>query len=224
MVNRIFAVDTDVFKEQEIYDYWYDRIRPERRERVDRMRFENGKFLSLGAAVVMEHALSFAGCGDREIVITPEGKPTVEGCFFNLSHSGEIAICAVSDREVGIDIERPRELTDGVIHKAFTETEIRAVGENYSQYVLLWTIKESVMKWTGLGLGLMPENIEITLGDPIRIEVFDHPALQEDIKKLQFTTYRWMDYRISVCSEYPEFTSEIAWLDDDIYHKALRSI
>ena len=140
MVNRIFAVDTDVFREPAVFDYWYERLRPERRERVDRMRFENGKLLSLGAGVVMDHALSFAGCGDREIVITPEGKPTVEGCCFNLSHSGEVAICAVSDREVGIDIERPRELSDGVIRKAFTSAEIQAVGDNYSQYILMWTI------------------------------------------------------------------------------------
>ena len=126
----------------------------------------------------MEHALRYAGCDDRDILITPQGKPTVEGCFFSISHTDGVAVCAVSDKEVGIDIERPRKLTDAVINRAFTSREIEMAGDDKDRYILLWTIKESVMKWFGLGLSLMPEYIDVLMDDEIKVTILDHTNIE----------------------------------------------
>ena len=229
--NRIFAIDVSALSDPAIFDACYKAQRPDRRERIDKMRFDSGKRLSLGAGVVMEHALSFAGCSARDIVITPQGKPTVKGCSFNLSHTADIAVCAISDLEVGIDIERPRTLSDAVIKRAFTPHEIEMVGDDTERFIRLWTIKESVMKWYGLGLGLMPEHINITVSEDIftdlensgsndvfmtndiRIDITDHPELASRALGLFFSTYNHEDYRITVCSEYEKFAESITWIN-----------
>ncbi len=211
--NCVFALDVSLLSDPAIFEKYYMKQRQERRERIDRMRYDGGKRLCLGAGVVMERALVSAGCEDKKIVITPEGKPTVEGCFFNVSHTDGIAVCAVSDREVGIDVERPRKMTDAVIDRAFTPSEKQMVAGDKDRFIRLWTIKESVMKWYGLGLGLMPENIDITMGDDISVSVSGHPELSTPAEELRITTYRHEDYRITVCSTYESFTESITWID-----------
>ena len=47
--------------------------------------------------------------GDYRIARGEKGKPFivgVENVFFNISHSGDYVVCSVSDREIGIDIEK----------------------------------------------------------------------------------------------------------------------
>lgn len=35
------------------------------------------------------------------------GKPYVEGCAeFNISHSGDMVVCCIGDKQIGIDIEQ----------------------------------------------------------------------------------------------------------------------
>ena len=180
-INKIYIIDTDILKDGELFSYYYALQRPERREKIDRIKVDTGKRLSLGAGIVMEAALKHAGVSDADIVLTPGGKPVLSymikhlptdvdpdtgrglhpgqgaqdkvfdsPCYFNISHTKNIAVCAVSDREVGIDIEHEREFNDPLIHRAFTEDEIRYVeglseGDRLSHYTRLWTIKESVM-------------------------------------------------------------------------------
>ena len=223
--NRIFAIDVSALFDPDVFDACYQAQRPERKARIDKMRFDSGKRLCLGAGVVMEQALAHAGCSDRDVVITPQGKPTVDGCYFNLSHTADIAVCAVSDREVGIDIERPRKLSDAVIDRAFTPHEIKMASGDTDRFIRLWTVKESVMKWYGLGLGLMPEHIDITIDrisaltndtfseNDIRVTVSDHPDLVAKASDLCFSTYRHDDYRITVCSIYKKFAESISWIN-----------
>ena len=51
--------------------------------------------------------------GDYRIARGEKGKPFivgVENVFFNISHSGDYVVCSVSDREIGIDIEKRAKL------------------------------------------------------------------------------------------------------------------
>ncbi len=237
VINRIYAIDTDILKDEQLFSYYYALQRPERREKVDRMRFDKGKRLTLGAGIVMEAALEFAGVSDMSVTIDPHGKPvlTEAACFFNVSHTKNIAVCAVSDREVGIDVEHKRELKDPLIRRAFTPEEIVYAetldeDESLTYYTRLWTIKESVMKWYGLGLALPPEDIEVrpitasragsegaTLepsfiymndGADVAVSVKNHG----DCDKLKFTFFSHEDCCITVCSEYENFTAGMEWV------------
>ena len=87
------------------------------------------------------------------------GKP----CFrihpeirFNISHSGDLVICAVSDFEIGIDIqEKSRMNTDRIAKKVMSSAEHKKYLESSERqdfFYRVWVMKESYVKWTGDGI------------------------------------------------------------------------
>ena len=100
------------------------------------------------------------------------GKPYLRdrSFFFNLSHSGGYVFCALSDREVGADIQicQPAQYSR-LAGRFFSEEEHLALeecadeGERSLLFYRLWTRKEAYGKLTGAGLAeglgrnLLPE-------------------------------------------------------------------
>jgi 4'-phosphopantetheinyl transferase len=89
----------------------------------------------------------------------PGGKPVLErgGLEFNLSHSGELALLAVSrGRPVGVDLEHPRSFRNeaGMARRICTARELRhlATAGDADELLRLWVRKEAVVKATGKGL------------------------------------------------------------------------
>lgn len=88
----------------------------------------------------------------------PGGKPVFAdypNFHFNLSHSGTLALCALSDRPVGTDIEviRPRSAKlPAYVFKGAEYDRFLALGGDWNAFYILWTEKESIMKYTGEGL------------------------------------------------------------------------
>ena len=87
------------------------------------------------------------------------GKPCFcihpEVCF-NISHSGNLVICAVSDFEIGIDIqEKTRMDTDRIAKKVMSPGEYKKYltsTERQDFFYRVWVMKESYVKWTGDGI------------------------------------------------------------------------
>jgi 4'-phosphopantetheinyl transferase len=76
--------------------------------------------------------------------------------FYNLSHSGDWIIIAVSDSGIGIDTELVNNSFDfnDVINEYFSPEESRFINEDKSadRFFMLWTRKEALTKATGKGL------------------------------------------------------------------------
>jgi 4'-phosphopantetheinyl transferase len=89
-------------------------------------------------------------------------KPFVEsgsqrGFHFNLSHSGDWILIAVSGDEVGIDIEVKDDFFayNEIMLPAFSVSEVEFVSQSHQQadaFYLLWTRKEALLKATGYGI------------------------------------------------------------------------
>ena len=88
------------------------------------------------------------------------GKPFIEtnrDLFFNLSHSGNWVFLAVSNKEVGVDIEKEKEIEINTAINFFSREEYNYLqnqkGEKAnSEFFKIWTLKESYVKALGLGL------------------------------------------------------------------------
>jgi len=75
---------------------------------------------------------------------------------FNISHSEEYAVCAISDKgRVGIDVEAIRSINLTHFQDYLTNEEWQAItksGKPHETFYHYWTIKESVIKADGKGL------------------------------------------------------------------------
>ena len=108
----------------------------------------------------------FPGFPYELIRIADTRKPYLpdEEYHFSISHCGDYAAAIVSsDKRVGIDIEIPSEKIDRIKHKFLDDDEIskfdpEASGrksnfpvERSNLLTLLWSAKEAVFKWYGIG-------------------------------------------------------------------------
>jgi len=85
---------------------------------------------------------------------------------FNLSHSADIAVLAVTDGiEVGVDVETLRSVETEITRQFFSEREQRSVTawpDARAGFFALWTAKEAVMKGLGLGLHMPLDSFEVS--------------------------------------------------------------
>src|SRR5262249_3939596 len=110
----------------------------------------------------------------------PRGKPSLAGRFesnslrFNLSHSGERALLAVSrDVQLGADIEENRPIDDHskIAERFFSAGEkavMRALrpDESLEGFYRCWTCKEAYVKATGDGLARPTESFDVVFLPP----------------------------------------------------------
>jgi 4'-phosphopantetheinyl transferase len=91
-------------------------------------------------------------------IYNEHGKPSIEGhpeIFFNLSHCKEAAICAISDRPIGVDVESVRAFNDSLVRYTMNDDEVREIetaDDRAVAFIRLWTKKEAALKLTGDGL------------------------------------------------------------------------
>ncbi len=117
---------------------------------------------------------------------------------FNISHSGDWIACAVSDSEIGIDIEEINlDIDLSIANHYFHKKEIELINaasasESYHNFFRFWTAKESYLKCIGKGLGEPLNNFYVS----------DNNLILED----KITSYHiyfhsiLKNYALSVCS------------------------
>ena len=165
--NHLYILDTKTLEDAAVYESWYKKMPVARRDKIDRLRFDKDKRLSLGAGILIEIGLTRAGAGETPILYNEHGKPYLaenEDVFFNVSHSGSLAVCAVSPMDVGVDTEVVRKFDAQLKDFVFNSPP-----ETDAECTRLWTIKESVMKYFGAGISIGAKNIHVNIGDPITV-------------------------------------------------------
>ena len=92
------------------------------------------------------------------IVKGEHGKPYFSensGIHFNISHTGNMAVCAVGECELGVDIEQIRSVKESMKKRVLAPGEQLWLERQINQdeaFIRLWTLKESYIKATGKGL------------------------------------------------------------------------
>lgn len=161
---------------------------------------------SLFGEMLVRTALSrMTGIAPKKLQITRGafGKPQLQSnaqLCFNLSHSGDYAVCAVSHAECGVDTEKIRAARPGFANRFFHPFEVAFLDalppEQYDEYLCrIWTLKEAYVKY--LGCGLQQDISAFSFADEHRRFV-THSFAPE----LSFQQFTLPDgYILSVCGE-----------------------
>ena len=179
----------------------YSSVSKDRQDKIDFYRFEKDKKLSAGAYLLLKKLLSEENITNPLFKTEKYGKAYIsnfENVYFNLSHSGKMVLCAISDREVGVDIEYSDPEIDLNIAKLyFYNGEYESIMNSQNpadEFFKYWVLKESYMKYTGLGMNLKLDSFEIKIGDEIK--------LKNDDEGLKFNLFNVENYKIGIASHY----------------------
>ncbi len=157
-------------------------LSPDEQQRAARFHFERDRIRFTAARAALRRILSrYLRCAPADLAFdySPHGKPALPGdnpLSFNLSHSGDWAVCAVTlSRRVGVDIEliRPDLASETIAERFFSPreaAELRALPrhEQPAAFFRCWTRKEAFVKARGEGLSLPLDRFDVTLrpGEP----------------------------------------------------------
>ncbi len=184
----------------------------ERKEKILRYKLVEGRKQSLGAGLLLKWALQRHGVAADKLSYGPNGKPEADGMFFNLSHSGEWAVCAISNASVGCDVEEIAQVREGIAERFFTEKEVQYLNcfdgaQKQHEFFRLWTLKESYMKMTGEGMSLGLNRFEFDLEG--------QPKVRRDGKVCgcYIKEYELPGYKLAVCAEDERFVQAVQYVD-----------
>lgn len=159
-VLHLYCCDVSKLTDEEFLRM-YQLSDKQRQEKADRLKHLPSKKLSLAAGMLARVSIA------QKLNLRPEdisfrnhkgGKPYAEGLdiHFSLSHSGNLAVCAISDKPVGIDVEQNKKANFNVARRCFTKAELQYVlsGKEKSQqrFFEVWTKKEAYVKLLGTGI------------------------------------------------------------------------
>ena len=210
-MTKVFYLDVSALSDASLYEDALKLLSPQRIKKLNTIKNINDKQLSAGAWLCLTKALkSFPELsGSIEIVIDKNGKPYFKNCdflHFSLSHSGSVALCALSDKKVGADVQLIGDFNDKICKKYFSSSEAQYVFSASSQeemaqrFFRLWSLKEAYVKMTGEGLFGFKKLC-------VMQNFLNHP------RDVSFAEYDIDGYKIAVCTKDEETDFEIKKLN-----------
>ena len=216
---RIYLADIRPLLDENLQQRVYSRLPRERQEKADRCRFPHARAASLAAGFLMEYALKDQKKEHCHIGYGQWGAPLIldengeESGYISLSHSGDFAACVISDRPVGIDLQKKKAVKKGMLRHFVGQQEQEAFWKQYRKdetqevlseegcdaFLRRWTAKESYMKLTGQGMGMGFERIHVRLdegGMPVRISDLKQVFPEASCREHQVQEGYWLNVSI----------------------------
>ncbi len=198
MKTTLYLADCKVLKDKGLYSFWFEKMPEKRQKKISRIKMDKDRRLSLGAGILLEKVLK--QYDKSSVRIDKNGKPYLpeSDIYFNLSHSGDYALLAVSDLPVGCDIEIISEYNDKLAKRFFHDEEYALLQNSEDRQRLfyrLWTLKESVIKADGRGLTMSLDSFFISFKNGL-------PSASVNGKNYFLKEYEApLPYCISACCE-----------------------
>ncbi len=172
-----------------------DGVDPLRREQAMRISDPKKRAQCLTAGLLLQHGArqhlgEKAPSGIYTVEKDANGKPyfkDIPELKFSISHSGDMAVCAVSDLNVGVDIQEWRQLKADIAGRFFHPDETAYLrklhaSESEKGFFSIWCLKESYIKYTGEGLAGGLDELDFTPVLPGGFAVFEFTEGKKSIR------------------------------------------
>lgn len=158
-VMHIMKIDRPIG--HSVFEFLLQFVTEEKKERILRQRVKQNADLMLAGAVMAGY-LIFKEFGiplsEQCIGYGAHGKPYLKDypdVHFNISHSGQFVVCAVGKCPLGIDIQTIGTYKEEVAQRVCCSAELQqiaAASDPALEFTKIWTMKESYLKMTGMGI------------------------------------------------------------------------
>ena len=198
---KIYYFNITPLRNKIIFEDSYKKVSKRRQEKINKLKREDDKLRCLGAGLLIEFVKEKFGVKD-DIIIDKFGKPHFKTTktSFNISHSGNYVIMAVSEYNIGIDIQRMEKSNQLVAERNFHPNECAYINAcedeviKQQRFYEMWTVKEAYLKNIGIGLRKPLNSFEVNFeeGKP---KIMDNPGYEILQMKLDER------YVISICAD-----------------------
>ena len=145
----------------EAYEAHLSSLPQWRREKALQYKKLDDRKRSALAFVLLQHALreEYGITEVPEFVYNEFGKPLFPNLpiLFSLSHCKDAVACAVSGHNIGLDVESIVPYNPDVARRVCTAAELEILEQSDNKdvdFIKLWTVKEAISKYEGMGLSL----------------------------------------------------------------------
>ena len=171
------------------------------------------------------------------------GKPFLKNnkIFFNISHSAEKIAIAISDKQIGVDIEKIAEHNLKIAKRCFVKQEEEFVFSGQTQeeikkrFYVIWTLKESYLKYKGVGLTEKLNSFSIDLTGVMGVDSPNNPqknkikitsnVFNQDVDlNLNLKFFETNDYIISCCNSSQEDEIQLIDLNSEQLKRLFKNI
>ncbi len=146
----------------------FEKMSDDRKKETLALVSENKRKQKIAADMLCRQMLANAdGINPENIIFgkASNGKPYARNSDFrfSISHCGNLVICAVSKKEIGIDIEKIRDIRLKAAEKFASKNELEYIGNIPERFFEIWTLKEAFFKCKGTGLGADIKNVSFEI-------------------------------------------------------------
>ena len=129
------------------------------------MRWQDAHSSLIGKLLLIEGLKKYGYDHTRlqDIRYSKYDRPYLDDLEFNISHSGQYVLCALSNNaKIGVDVEEVRPIDFNDFDRQFTKAEwdvIHSFADPLHGFYNMWTKKEAIVKADGKGLNIPLEDI-----------------------------------------------------------------
>ncbi len=155
MSTKVYKANLSLYSAEEV-DAEYEKIKSHFLF-YDSEAISNRKESKLGR-ILLHKALSQLGEENYTAEYFKNKKPGLKSdkeLYFNISHSGDYVVLALSEAEVGCDVQQLKPYNPKVAKRHYCESEAKLIEntpDKDDMFIRLWALKESVLKFSGEGI------------------------------------------------------------------------
>lgn len=152
---KLYYADITKADTEKLFSEIFLLMENKRKERVEKCKNGTEKKRLIVTGALLLDVINDLDIKDAAIEYDEFGKPYFlnrDDCFFNISHSGDYVVIAVSGQNVGCDIQEKKEIKENVLKRITSEKEREYIFSKGFELTFVWALKESYSKYIGKGL------------------------------------------------------------------------